>query len=102
MNLETNCGDHTMHRALTEGRDLNLFFRFPNPALKGRAASFCMEPSGYNEGFANDQVCPHLGAMAYSVLNAATIRIGGVVAPMFPVSAPAFASRRALSSSCRI
>jgi hypothetical protein len=89
MNLETNCGDHTMHRALTEGRDLNLFFRFPNPALKGRAASFCMERSGYNEGFANDQVCPNPGAMTYSVLNAATIRICGVVARMFPTSAPA-------------
>ena len=55
MNLETNCGDHTMHRALTEGRDLNLFFRYANPALQGRAASFCMERSGYNSGFANDQ-----------------------------------------------
>jgi len=28
MNLETNCGDHTMHRALTEGKDLNLFHRY--------------------------------------------------------------------------
>jgi len=55
MNLETNCGDHTMHRALTEARDLNLFHRYPNPKLQGRAGSFCMERSGYNEGFANDQ-----------------------------------------------
>ncbi len=84
MNLETNCGDHTMHRALTEGRDLNLFFRFPNPALKGRAASFCMERSGYNEGFANDQVCPSLAAMACSVLDAATMRIGGADALLVP------------------
>lgn len=44
-----------MHRALTEGRDLNLFFRYENPALRGRAGSFCMERSGYNSGFANDQ-----------------------------------------------
>ena len=44
-----------MHRALTEGRDLNLFLRYANKALQGRAASFCMERSGYNEGFANDQ-----------------------------------------------
>ena len=43
MNLETNCGDHTMHRALTEAKDLNLFFGYSNPALRGRAASFCME-----------------------------------------------------------
>eukprot|EP01052_Picozoa_sp_SAG31_P030294 SAG31_NODE_3095_length_4682_cov_2.946542_7_plen_213_part_00 len=50
MNLETNCGDHTMLRALHEARDLNQFHRYANPALRGRAASFCMERSGFNEG----------------------------------------------------
>jgi hypothetical protein len=55
MNLETNCGDHTVSRMLEEGDDLNAFFRYDNPRLLGRAASFCMERSGYNEAGLNDQ-----------------------------------------------
>jgi alpha-N-arabinofuranosidase len=55
LNLETNCGDHTLRRALEEGYDLNMFANEGNPRLKGRAASFCMERSGYQEGGLNDQ-----------------------------------------------
>lgn len=58
LNGETNCGDHTMHRALTEAADLNLYFSHggPNVArLYARTASFCAERSGYNEGGLNDQ-----------------------------------------------
>lgn len=55
INLETNCGDHTHQRALEEGADLNQFFNFGDPRVKGRAASFCMERSGYNEAGLNDQ-----------------------------------------------
>jgi hypothetical protein len=55
INLETNCGDHTHRRALEEAFDLNTFAREPNPRLKGRAASFCMERSGYQEAGLNDQ-----------------------------------------------
>ena len=55
MNMETNCGDHTLRRALEEGYDLNMFANEGNPRLKGRAASFCMERSGYQEGGLNDQ-----------------------------------------------
>jgi hypothetical protein len=50
-----NCGDHTLRRALEEGYDLNMFANEGNPRLKGRAASFCMERSGYQEGGLNDQ-----------------------------------------------
>jgi hypothetical protein len=55
MNLETNTGDHTLRRALEEGYDLNMFANEGNPRLKGRAASFCMQRSGYQEGGLNDQ-----------------------------------------------
>eukprot|EP01044_Picomonas_judraskeda_P008898 COSAG03_NODE_1049_length_4950_cov_49.608534_2_plen_611_part_00 len=55
LNLETNCGDHTLRRALEEGYDLNMFANEGNLRLKGRAASFCMERSGYQEGGLNDQ-----------------------------------------------
>jgi hypothetical protein len=57
INLETNCGDHTFQRALTEAQDLLAFFSYsdkPNRLL-GRAASFCMERAGYNSGGWNDQ-----------------------------------------------
>ena len=36
INLETNCGDHTLRRALEEGYDLNMFANEGNPRLKGR------------------------------------------------------------------
>eukprot|EP01046_Picozoa_sp_COSAG06_P003940 COSAG06_NODE_158_length_21760_cov_36.036979_8_plen_300_part_00 len=55
INLETNCGDHTHLRALEEAFDLNTFANEPSPRLKGRAGSFCMERSGYQEGGLNDQ-----------------------------------------------
>jgi len=55
INLETNCGDHTVKRMLEEAQDLNMFFAYPNQRLKGRAGSFCMERSGYNEAGLNDQ-----------------------------------------------
>ena len=55
INLETNCGDHTHRRALEEASDLNTFFNFPDSRQKGRAASFCMERSGFNEAGLNDQ-----------------------------------------------
>lgn len=55
INLETNCGDHTFLRALTEAQDLMTFFSFRSSRLLGRAASFCLERSGYNEGGWNDQ-----------------------------------------------
>jgi hypothetical protein len=55
INLETNCGDHTFERALNEAGDLNEFFAFPDLRQKGRASSFCMERSGYNEAGLNDQ-----------------------------------------------
>eukprot|EP00927_Polykrikos_kofoidii_P055382 TRINITY_DN49653_c0_g1_i1.p1 TRINITY_DN49653_c0_g1~~TRINITY_DN49653_c0_g1_i1.p1 ORF type:complete len:705 (-),score=59.15 TRINITY_DN49653_c0_g1_i1:16-2130(-) len=54
-NLETNCGDHTMHRALIEAQDMMTFLRYPNARLTARAGSFCFERSGYNEGGWNDQ-----------------------------------------------
>ena len=57
-NFETNTGSHDFHHALDEGVDLNTFFNLPaalQPRVWGRAASFCMERSGYNEGGANDQ-----------------------------------------------
>eukprot|EP00040_Diaphanoeca_grandis_P029054 m.169180 g.169180 ORF g.169180 m.169180 type:complete len:708 (-) comp31555_c0_seq2:346-2469(-) len=58
-NGETNCGDHTVNRLLTEAQSLNLLFNFDNATtasrIKGRTASFCMERSGYNEGGLNDQ-----------------------------------------------
>merc|ERR1712151_1137426 len=40
---------------LEEAKYLNTFFVYSNSRLKGRAASFCMERSGYNEGGVNDQ-----------------------------------------------
>jgi hypothetical protein len=56
VNLETNCGDHTIKRMLEEAMDLNDFFLYANPTgadgegrMKARASSFCMERSGYNE-----------------------------------------------------
>ena len=55
MNLEVNAGDHTFRRALIEAFQLNSFANEGSPRLKGRAASFCMERSGYQEGGANDQ-----------------------------------------------
>ena len=55
INLETNCGDHTFRRALTEAADLNTFANEGSPRLWGRAGSFCMERSGYQEAGANDQ-----------------------------------------------
>jgi hypothetical protein len=95
MNLETNCGDHTFHRALTEGRDLNLFHSFPNAALAGRAASFCMERSGYNEGFANDQ------GLSFYLPNGTFLQPAGYVHAMFASSWQPFAVNFSLSgSSC--
>eukprot|EP00040_Diaphanoeca_grandis_P021646 m.115536 g.115536 ORF g.115536 m.115536 type:complete len:730 (-) comp28432_c0_seq1:40-2229(-) len=55
INLETNCGDHTFFRAMTEAQDLMRFFGFLDSRLLGRAASFCMERAGYNSGGWNDQ-----------------------------------------------
>ena len=57
INLETNCGDHTFQRALTEAQELLAFFSYSDKPhrLLGRAASFCMERSGYNSGGWNDQ-----------------------------------------------
>ena len=55
MNLETNCGDHTVRRMLEEAADMNDWMACPNPQLHGRAASFCTERSGFNEGGLNDQ-----------------------------------------------
>ena len=55
INLETNCGDHTHRRALEEAADLNSFFNFGDRRQKGRAGSFCMERSGFNEAGLNDQ-----------------------------------------------
>lgn len=57
INLETNCGDHTFARALTEAQELLLFFGYNEAPdrLLGRAASFCMERAGYNSGGWNDQ-----------------------------------------------
>ena len=55
MVLETNCGDHTIRRMLIEAQDLNRFASYDRPQMLGRAASFCSERSGYNEGQANDQ-----------------------------------------------
>ena len=55
INCETNCGEHATHRMLEEATDLNAFFQFNNTRLLGRAASFCLERSGYNEGGLNDQ-----------------------------------------------
>jgi alpha-L-arabinofuranosidase len=55
INLETNCGDHTFNRALTEAADLNQFANEGSARLYGRSGSFCMERSGYQEAGANDQ-----------------------------------------------
>ena len=55
VNAETNCGDHTVFRMLEEAEELNGYFRLESPRLLGRAASFCSERSGYNEGGLNDQ-----------------------------------------------
>merc|ERR1712070_447906 len=49
------CGDHTVNRMLEEADDLNQFYSFGDPKLVGRAGSFCMERSGYNEAGLNDQ-----------------------------------------------
>ena len=57
-NFETNTGSHDLHHALDEGEDLNTFFNLADQVqsrIWGRAASFCMERAGYNEGGANDQ-----------------------------------------------
>ena len=55
-NFETNVGEYTFRRALDEGVDLNSFMSIPpRYQIWGRAASFCMERSGYNEGGANEQ-----------------------------------------------
>ena len=49
-------GAYTFGRALDEGVDLNSFMAIPSQyQIWGRAASFCMERSGYNEGGANEQ-----------------------------------------------
>ena len=48
-----SAGSHDFHHALDEATDLNRFFNLPvdlQPRIWGRAASFCMERSGYNEG----------------------------------------------------
>ena len=62
LNGETNCGDHTVKRMLSEAKDLNMFFSAGTTSanvragrLKGRTGSFCMERCGYNEGGLNDQ-----------------------------------------------
>lgn len=57
MHTQTNCGDHTFQRALTEAQDLLEFFSYADKPdrLLGRAASFCMERAGYNSGGWNDQ-----------------------------------------------
>ena len=55
INLETNCGLHATRRMLEEATDLNDFANVADPRLLGRAASFCFERSGYNEGGLNDQ-----------------------------------------------
>lgn len=55
INLETNCGTHDMGRALDEARGMNVFFAESDARVLGRASSFCMERSGYQEGGANDQ-----------------------------------------------
>lgn len=58
-NLETNCGEHTHGRGLSEAQDLIRFMMDKtagkNGRLLGRAGSFCMERSGFNEGGWNDQ-----------------------------------------------
>eukprot|EP00117_Sycon_ciliatum_P036358 scpid35682/ scgid27380/ len=54
-NMETNCGDHTVHRMLEEAADLIDFFTAGIAQLHARAASFCFERSGYQEGGLNDQ-----------------------------------------------
>lgn len=56
MNLETNCGDHTLLRALQEASELFAFFNNTDPRILGRTASFCFERSGYNEAGFSDQV----------------------------------------------
>jgi len=55
INCETNCGGHAVNRMLSEADDLNRYFRDPSPRLRGRAASFCLERSGFSEGGYNDQ-----------------------------------------------
>ena len=82
------------HRALTEGRDLNLFFRYGNPALQGRAASFCMERSGYNEGFANDQ------GLSFFLPNMTWLQPPGYVHAMIHESWQPLAVNFSLSPGC--
>ena len=58
---ETNLATHDIIRALDEGQAFNQFSNVPavytggQSRLQGRAASFCLERSGYNEGGLNDQ-----------------------------------------------
>merc|ERR1712110_1161923 len=53
--LETNLATHDVGRALIEAKATNMLFTDGVGRLFGRAASFCLERSGYNEGGLNDQ-----------------------------------------------
>lgn len=58
---ETNLATHDVLRGLAEAQAFNQFSNVPavytggQSRLQGRAASFCLERSGYNEGGLNDQ-----------------------------------------------
>ena len=57
-NYETNTGNYFFSDALDEAADLFLWFGLNGSLaerVRGRAKSFCMERSGYNEGGANEQ-----------------------------------------------
>jgi hypothetical protein len=56
--FETNTGDYSLNDALYEAAELMRYFAMPSNVssrVAGRAKSFCLERSGYNEGGANEQ-----------------------------------------------
>ena len=78
-NFETNTGNYMFQDALDEAADLFLWFGMNGTLaqrVSGRAKSFCMERSGYNEGGANEQ------GMIWSLPNMTFLQPAGYVHKM--------------------
>jgi alpha-L-arabinofuranosidase len=94
INLETNCGYHTVRRMLLEAEDMNKYLLRRDPRYRGRAASFCTERSGYNEGFLNDQ------GLAFSLPNMTWLQPPGHVHAMIAKTWLPLAADFAVSGNC--
>ena len=75
--LETNLATHDVGRMLVEARAENMLLSDTKGKVHGRAASFCLERSGYNEGGLNDQ------GLIFFLPNATWLQPPGLVHKMY-------------------